>query len=118
MRISDWSSDVCSSDLLSASVTGVQAGIAVATQPSHGAAAVSGDIVPYTPTAGYYGADSFTYTATGPGRTSTPAPVHLAGATPAAPGAEPVAVTVAGASTPHGSRANSERSGKVSGVCP
>src|SRR3546814_9844442 len=90
MRISDWSSDVCSSDLLSASVTGVHAGIAVATQPSHGAAAVSGDIVTYTPTAGYYGADSFTYTATGPGGTSTPATVTLAVATPPAPVAEPV----------------------------
>ncbi len=36
---------------------------AVATQPGHGAVAISGAVATYTPTAGYVGADSFTFTA-------------------------------------------------------
>jgi hypothetical protein len=38
----------------------------VASGPAHGTTSVSGDVVTYTPTAGHFGADSFTYTATGP----------------------------------------------------
>ncbi|OAN63896.1 hypothetical protein A7X12_19030 [Sphingomonas sp. TDK1] len=70
---------------LSASISGVHASISVATAPAHGTASVAGDVVTYTPTAGYAGADSFTYTATGPGGTSTPATVGLVVASPAAP---------------------------------
>ncbi|WP_294254984.1 putative Ig domain-containing protein [uncultured Sphingomonas sp.] len=70
---------------LSTSISGVHTSITVATAPAHGTTSVAGDVVTYTPTAGYDGADSFTYTATGPGGTSAPATVGLVVATPAAP---------------------------------
>ncbi|MFS2109740.1 IPT/TIG domain-containing protein [Sphingomonas sp. Sphisp140] len=70
---------------LSASITGVHSSIAIGTAPTHGTTSIAGDVVTYTPTAGYYGADSFTYTATGPGGTSAPANVTLTVATPPAP---------------------------------
>src|SRR3546814_16641583 len=102
MRISDWSSDVCSSDLpltvatpaapvtadksgvtigydtaapidLSGLITGIHTSIAIASGPAHGTASIAGDVVTYTPASGYYGADSFTYTATGPGGTAAAA---------------------------------------------
>src|SRR3546814_7364997 len=74
MRISDWSSDVCSSDL----------------------------VVTYTPASGYYGSDSFAYAATGPGGTSAPASVQLTVGTPPAPvAADKSGVSIAyGAATP------------------
>ena len=70
---------------LAGAITGVHSGIAIATAPAHGTASITGDVVTYTPTAGYFGADSFTYTATGPGGTSAPATVTMTIATPAAP---------------------------------
>ncbi|RYY25598.1 MAG: autotransporter domain-containing protein, partial [Sphingomonadales bacterium] len=70
---------------LTASITGVRTSIAIGTAPAHGTTSVAGEVVTYTPTTGYFGADSFTYTATGPGGTSTPATVTLTVATPAAP---------------------------------
>ena len=51
--------------------------VAVASNPQHGTAQVSGTRISYTPTAGYSGIDSFTYTATGPGGTSAAATVSL-----------------------------------------
>ncbi|QNN46135.1 IPT/TIG domain-containing protein [Thermomonas brevis] len=62
---------------LSSSVTGVHSSLAIATAPSHGTASVAGDVVTYTPAGNYAGADSFTYTATGPGGTSAPATVTV-----------------------------------------
>src|SRR5690606_7330940 len=62
---------------LSGVVTGVHTSIAVASGPAHGAVAVAGDIVTYTPKPLYYGPDSFTYTAAGPGGTSAPATVTV-----------------------------------------
>ncbi|MNV00877.1 Outer membrane protein B precursor [compost metagenome] len=79
---------------LSASITGVHVSIAIGTAPAHGTARVSGDVVTYTPTAGYSGADSFTYTATGPGGTSAPATVSLTVAAPSAPDIDPPAPVV------------------------
>lgn len=38
--------------------------VAVATAPAHGTATASGTAITYTPTSGYSGSDSFTYTAT------------------------------------------------------
>ncbi|WP_164521812.1 putative Ig domain-containing protein [Sphingomonas sp. ABOLE] len=70
---------------LAASISGVHTSIAVAAAPAHGTTSVAGDVVTYTPTAGYTGADSFTYTATGPGGTSAPGTVDLIVAVPAAP---------------------------------
>ncbi len=64
---------------LSSVITGVSpTGVTVATGPSHGSASVTGTTtIHYTPTAGYGGADSFTYTAQGPGGSSSPATVSI-----------------------------------------
>ncbi|WP_267555566.1 putative Ig domain-containing protein, partial [Rhizobium rhizogenes] len=56
---------------------GAAASVAVATQASHGTAMASGTSITYTPTAGYAGSDSFTYTATNTGGTSSPATVSI-----------------------------------------
>ncbi|RYY22626.1 MAG: autotransporter domain-containing protein, partial [Sphingomonadales bacterium] len=79
---------------LTASITGVSSSIAIGTAPAHGTTSIAGNVVTYTPTAGYFGADSFTYTATGPGGTSTPATVTLTVANPAAPVAANANATV------------------------
>lgn len=82
---------------LTASVSGVSSSLAVASAPAHGTTSVSGTVVTYTPTAGYFGPDSFTFTATGPGGTSAPATVSLTVATPpppvVTPPTDPVVVT-------------------------
>lgn len=51
--------------------------VAVATAPARGTATASGATLTYTPNAGAYGTDSFTYMATGPGGTSAPATVSV-----------------------------------------
>lgn len=65
--------------------TGVYTSVATATNPAHGTVSISGTTATYTPTTGYYGADSFTYTATGPGGTSTAATVSVTVGNPPAP---------------------------------
>ena len=98
---------------LSASVTGVHSSIAVATGPAHGTVTIAGDVVTYTPAATYYGADSFTFTATGPGGTSAPATVTLTVATPAAP----VAANKSGVAVPYASTGTAiDLSASVTGV--
>ena len=76
------------------SPSGVYTSLAVASNPSHGSASISGTTATYTPTSGYYGSDSFTYTATGPGGTSSAATVAVSVATPAAPTAGNDSLTV------------------------
>ncbi len=71
--------------------TGPITSIAIAQAPTHGTASVSGLNVIYTPTANYYGSDTLTYTATGPGGTSAPATVSIT--------VTPLAVPVASAQT-------------------
>ncbi|MBX3565313.1 MAG: autotransporter domain-containing protein, partial [Sphingomonas sp.] len=83
---------------LSSSITGVHTSIAIGTTPVHGTVNIAGDMITYKPTAGYYGADSFTYTATGPGGTSNAATVSLTVAAPPAPVSAPGTGSVAGAS--------------------
>ncbi|MFC5373381.1 IPT/TIG domain-containing protein [Brevundimonas faecalis] len=98
---------------LSGAITGVHASIAIATAPAHGSVSVAGDVITYTPSANYYGADSFTYTATGPGGVSAPATVGVVVATPAAPVAADksgVAIPYNGAGTPI------DLSGAITGV--
>jgi len=56
---------------------GTATSVAVATQATNGTAAAAGTTVTYTPTAGYAGPDSFTYTATNVGGTSSPATVTI-----------------------------------------
>ena len=71
---------------LATSITGVYTSAALGTLPAHGSASLSGSTVSYTPQTGYLGSDSFTYTATGPGGTSSAATVSLnVLAAPAAP---------------------------------
>jgi len=70
---------------LSTAVTGVSTGIAVATAPTSGTTSLSGTTVTYTPNAGFFGTDSFTYTASGPGGTSAPATVTITVSTPPPP---------------------------------
>lgn len=70
---------------LSGSITGVRSSIAIASAPAHGSVTIAGEVITYKPSAAYYGVDSFTYTAAGPGGVSTPAMVSLTVATPVAP---------------------------------
>ena len=56
---------------------GAATSVAVASAASHGTATASGTSITYTPTAGYSGVDSFTYTATNASGTSAPATVSL-----------------------------------------
>lgn len=59
---------------LSPNVTGgAPTSVAVASPPSHGTATLVGFGIVYTPTTGYAGPDSFTYTASNSGGTSAPA---------------------------------------------
>ena len=65
--------------------SGIYTSLAVAAQPSNGAASIANTMATYTPTTGFYGSDSFTYTAIGPGGTSSPATVSVTVSTPGAP---------------------------------
>lgn len=65
--------------------SGVITSYGVITAPAHGAVALSGSMATYTPTAGYYGADSFTYIATGPGGVSNTARISVTVSPPPAP---------------------------------
>ncbi|MFJ6328799.1 MULTISPECIES: putative Ig domain-containing protein, partial [unclassified Rhizobium] len=56
---------------------GAAASVAIASNPAHGTATVSGTSVSYTPAPGYSGPDSFAYTATNATGTSAPATVSL-----------------------------------------
>ncbi|MDR3437253.1 Ig-like domain repeat protein [Telmatospirillum sp.] len=56
---------------------GTATSAAVTTQPSHGTTSVTNATITYTPTANYAGTDSFQYTVTNIGGTSTPAIVSL-----------------------------------------
>jgi outer membrane autotransporter protein len=80
---------------LTSSITGAFTSVAVASPPSHGNAVVGpgSGVITYTPAAGYSGTDSFTYTATGAGGTSTPATVNIT-VNPPAPVAGPKSFTV------------------------
>jgi outer membrane autotransporter protein len=61
---------------------GTATSVAVASGPSHGTATASGTSISYTPTLGYAGGDSFTYTASNNAGTSSPATVTIAVAAP------------------------------------
>lgn len=56
---------------------GAPTSVAVGTAATHGTATASGTTISYTPTTGYAGADSFTYTATNTAGTSAPATVTI-----------------------------------------
>ncbi|WP_456359977.1 putative Ig domain-containing protein [Xanthomonas translucens] len=83
---------------LTLAVTGNDTGsidtIAVTTAPTHGTAVVNGVQLVYTPAAGYVGADTLSYTATGAGGTSAPATVTIT------VNARPVAASATAAAVP------------------
>lgn len=56
---------------------GAPISVAIATAAAHGTAVASGTSISYTPTTGFRGSDSFTYTATNTGGTSAPATVTI-----------------------------------------
>ncbi|MFN7152055.1 MAG: beta strand repeat-containing protein [Acidovorax sp.] len=67
-----------SSNAVPLNITGGAAtSVTIGTAASHGSASATGATIQYTPTAGYAGPDSFTYTATNGAGTSTPATVTL-----------------------------------------
>lgn len=72
--------------------------LAVASQPSHGSVTVENGVFRYTPTADYYGSDSFTYTATKDASTSAAATVSIT-VNPPLPAAGSFNKTVAANST-------------------
>lgn len=56
---------------------GVTSGFALVSQPAHGSASISGNVITYTPAAGFSGADAFTYVAFGPGGNSNTGTVSV-----------------------------------------
>ncbi|SIO39188.1 Putative Ig domain-containing protein [Bradyrhizobium erythrophlei] len=56
---------------------GAPTSVAVATAAAHGTATASGTTISYTPATGFFGTDSFTYTATNGTGTSAPATVSI-----------------------------------------
>lgn len=70
---------------LSLSGGGVINGFAIAANPSHGSANLVGNVLTYTPAAGYYGGDSLSYVANGPGGTSAPGIIAVTVGLPPAP---------------------------------
>ena len=66
-------------------VSGLYRDLKIVTQPSHGSVALVGLLATYTPEAGYFGPDTFTYEATGFGGSSGPATVNITVGRPNAP---------------------------------
>jgi large repetitive protein len=82
---------------VTANDSGTIASIALASAPVHGSAAVSGLSIVYTPNSGFFGSDSFTYTASGPGGTSNAATVSVTvSALPVPVGVPQTVTTLAG----------------------
>lgn len=72
-----------SNNTVTLSITGTATSVSVASGASHGTATASGTSIRYTPTTGYYGADSFTYSATNSAGTSAPATASITVTAPA-----------------------------------
>lgn len=84
-----------SNNLIALNITaGPPTSVTVASGANHGTAIASGTSITYTPTPGYFGPDSFTYTATNAEGTSAPATVTIT-VNPQVPVANAVFVTVA-----------------------
>lgn len=76
-------------------IIGSATSVSVVTGPTHGNVSVSGATITYTPTAGYFGPDSFVYTATGTGGTSGQATVSITVGLPGVPTVSGSSATVA-----------------------
>jgi hypothetical protein len=88
-----------SSNSVNLSYSNSPTSVAVDSGPSHGSVAVSGLTMSYTPTTGYFGEDSFTYTVSNYGLTSVPATAGLTVSPPtlvAAPATGTLSTVVAG----------------------
>jgi hypothetical protein len=84
-----------SANSLAASLSGGAAtSLAISTAPIHGKATVSGTGFSYTPASGYFGQDSFAYTAANTSGTSAPATVSVTVSPPAAPTVAAVSANV------------------------
>ena len=79
---------------LAASVSGAYTSVTIASPVAKGTLSLNGLVITYTPSTGYFGPDSFTFTATGPGGTSAPATGTLNVGTPPAPAASAKTVSV------------------------
>ncbi len=90
---------------------GAPTSVAVGTQATHGTATASGTSITYTPASGYFGPDSFTYTATNASGTSVPATVTITVSPPAAPTTAAKSVTA-----PYNTVASIDLSGSITGV--
>ncbi|MFT7773179.1 MAG: putative Ig domain-containing protein [Roseateles sp.] len=88
-------------DLSGAVTGGAAATLTITVPPSHGTATLNGNTVTYTPTTGYYGNDSFSYTAGNVSGSSSAAVTITINPPPPVP--EPVTVTVPSGSAGGGS---------------
>lgn len=79
---------------VTANDTGVITSVAVATMAAHGTLAISGLNIIYTPATNYFGSDSFTYVATGPGGSTAATTVTLTVAALAVPTSAPQSASV------------------------
>ena len=75
--------------------SGAYTSLSVVSSPAKGAVSINGATATYTPQTGYYGGDSFTYKAVGPGGESAPAGVAITVAVPAAPTVSNVSASTA-----------------------
>lgn len=66
-----------SSNPVNTNITGNASSITITTSPQHGVASINGLNIVYTPTAGYAGLDSFSYTASNAFGTSAPAKITM-----------------------------------------
>ena len=98
---------------LASAIAGVDiTAVNIAGSPSHGTVSVSGETVTYTPSSTFYGGtDSFTYTATNPSGTSTPATVTVTVGHPAIPTA-----AAASATTPYDTATSINLTSAITGV--
>ncbi len=98
---------------LASAIAGVDiTAVNIAGSPSHGTVSVLGETVTYTPSSTFYGGtDSFTYTATNPSGTSTPATVTVTVGQAAIP-----TVAAASATTPYGTATSINLTSAITGV--
>ncbi|WP_244788271.1 putative Ig domain-containing protein [Cupriavidus pauculus] len=90
-----------SNNAVTLSIGGTATSVAVVSGPAHGAATPSGTSISYTPAPGYYGTDSFTYSASNAGGTSGTATATISVTAPVAtlaPGSGPLTPGTVGAS--------------------
>jgi uncharacterized protein YhjY with autotransporter beta-barrel domain len=78
---------------LTASITGTATSLSITTPSANGTTAIAGNVITFTPTAGFSGVADFYYRANGPGGNSAPARVQVTVGT-LAPTAAPVTMTV------------------------